>query len=392
MGGFVEEIIASEEARRREFPVVAHRIFLAHAGVAPLPRAAAEAMRGFVRQASRDHQESGSIARKVESARGLAAEMLGCAPGEIALLGPTSLGLNLVANGLSWRRGDEVVYYHGDYPANVYPWSNLAAQGVKTISLEPAAPGRITWDLVEEQLSGRTRLVALATCHFLSGYRIDVETIGRNLGERGVLFCLDGIQTLGAFPLSVRHVDFLSADSHKWLLGPLGAGIFYVKRSRFEELRPTLLGSWNVDSPDFVAQKEISFHSQARRYEPGALNVPGIIGMGGSLELLRRAGIAAVTERLLYLRKCIVERVRPLGYLIYGEEDVPAAAGDEEGRSGILSLSRPGCDMAELFEKLVRRGISVSLRRTGEGEALVRISPHFYNTEAEIEQLTESLA
>jgi selenocysteine lyase/cysteine desulfurase len=387
-----EDLVAEEKVRRREFPVTAHRLFMAHAGVAPLPRVAVEAIREYTEEGSRDHQESGLLGRRVEEARAAAGRLLGCSPGEVALLGPTSLGLNLVANGLAWKQGEEVVYYHGDYPANVYPWSKLSDRGVRPVELKPERPGKITWDLVESALTGRTRLVALATCHFLSGYRIDVDTIGRNLAARGILFCLDGIQTLGAFPLSVKHVDFLSADSHKWMLGPLGAGIFYVKRSRFAELEPTLLGSWNVQSPDFVARREIAYYDGGRRYEPGALNVPGIVGMLASVELLLSVGVAAVGERILHLRRLILERARPLGYRLYTEDvDLDGKTSDRE-RSGIISLVRPGSDMKDIFTNLARQGISVSLRRSGDGAALLRFSPHFYNTEKEVRRLTSALA
>ena len=145
--------------------------------------------------------------------------MIGADKSEIALLGPTSLGLSLFANGITWREGDEVVCYQDDYPANVYPWMALASQGVKVRQVRPEKPGRITPEVVERELSSRTRLVALASCHYLSGWRIDVDAIGALLHERGVLFSVDAIQTLGAFPFSARFVDFLSADAHKWMLG-----------------------------------------------------------------------------------------------------------------------------------------------------------------------------
>ena len=127
--------------------------------------------------------------------------------------------------------------------------------------LEPERPGEITPEVVAAALTPRTRLVALATCHFFTGYRIDAEAIGALLHERDVLFSLDAIQTLGAFPLDVAraHVDCLSADAHKWMLGPLAIGIVYVKRERFELLRPTLLGAWNAVSPNFNALDEIRF-------------------------------------------------------------------------------------------------------------------------------------
>src|SRR5215207_7891283 len=235
-----------ETERQRLFPVTARKTFLAHAAVTALPAAVADAMCGHVRAASGQPQEFDAVLRDIKDTRRLCAQFIQAKPEEIALLGPTSLGLSLFANGLRWAAGDEVVCYADDYPANVYPWIELRRRGVVVRFLEPEQPGEITPELVRSSLTEKTRLVALATAHFFSGYRIDVDAIGRLLRERGVLFSLDAIQTLGAFPLSVEHVDFLSADAHKWMLGPVAAGIVYVKEEHFERCRPTLLGAWNV--------------------------------------------------------------------------------------------------------------------------------------------------
>ena len=229
--------------------------------------------------------------RDIDATRKLCADLIGADKSEVALLGPTSLGLSLFANGITWREGDEVVCYYDDYPSNVYPWMALASQGVKIRQLRPERPGHITPELVERELSSRTRLVALASCHYLSGWRIDVDAIGESLHKRGVLFSVDAIQTLGAFPFSVRFVDFLSADAHKWMLGPMAIGIVYVARQHFELCRPTLLGSWNIHSPQFLAQETIKFHETAQRYEPGVLNVAGAYGMKASLEMIEATGL-----------------------------------------------------------------------------------------------------
>jgi selenocysteine lyase/cysteine desulfurase len=386
MGVDLIRIDRDEDYRRSLFPVAGHRIFMAHAGVSPLPRAGAELMSRFIDQACRDHQESGFIPSVIERARTSAARLLGCRPGEISLLGPTSLGLSLVAAGIDWRKGDEVVCYGDDYPANVYPWRALTKHGVKIVLLAPREPGRITWETVAKALTPQTRLVALASAHYLSGWRIDVDRIGRNLGERGVLFCLDGIQTAGAFPLSLEHVDFMSADSHKWLLGPLGAGIFYVRRERARELEPMLLGSWNVRSPDFIAQESIEFEEGGRRYEPGALNVPGIAGMTGALELINETGVDAIASRIAAIRSFIEREALRRGYRSLTEE----AAGQGEV-SGILSLRSDGEDADSVLQRFRDSRISVSLRRSRAGEAWIRVSPHFYNTMAEAELLLECL-
>lgn len=383
-------LVRDEVQRRAEFPVAARGIFLAHAGVAPLPRVAVDAIREFLERGSRGSQENPGVWEQVQAARMAAGRVLGCSPEEIALLGPTSLGLNLVANGLEWQPGDEVVFYPDDYPANVYPWTKLRGFGVKAVPLQPDRPGAITWEIVEAALTERTRLVALASCHFLSGYRVDVRTIGRNLRTRNVLFCVDAIQSLGAFSLSVDYVDFLSADSHKWLLGPCGAGVFYVRRELQDKLHPTLLGSWNVFSPQYVAQDSIRFHDSARRYESGTLNLPGILGMAASMQLLLEVGLEAIAKRILELRRAFLEMVRPLGYRVYGEASTSYEM-LEAAESGILSLTHPARDMQPLAGRLQAANVAVSLRHDRQGKSLLRISPHFYNTVEELSRVADLL-
>ncbi|GMV93804.1 MAG: aminotransferase [Candidatus Hydrogenedentota bacterium] len=383
----IQEILASEETRKYEFPVTQERVFLAHAGVCPLPRCACEAIEEFCRRGSRHAQETGWANGQVLAARQVSARVLGCSPDEIALLGPTSLGLSLVANGIPWEPGDEVVYYPDDYPANVYPWTELERRGVRPVALAPERPGAIAWETVEAALTPRTRLVTLATCNFLSGYRVDVNDIGRRLRERGVLFCLDAIQTLGAFPLLVEHVDFLSADSHKWMLGPAGAGIVYIRKERQGLLRPSLLGSWNVRSPEFVAQDTIEFEPGGRGYEPGMLNLPGIIGMTAALKLLEDAGIDQVAGRILELRRELVERLLPLGFEIYGHADNHP----ESSTSGILTVRHPTKELKPVAQALEEEGITVSCRQNRAGDMFLRFSPHFYNTSEELDRVVEVL-
>jgi cysteine desulfurase/selenocysteine lyase len=274
----IDHILADETLRHRLFPVTQKRIFLAHAGVAPLPGPTVDALKQEAEKASYA-QESSDFMAEIEGIRRVSARLINANSDEVALLGPTSLGLNLVAHGIDWKPDDEVICYADDYPANVYPWQALAAKGVRVVALQPERVGEITTELVLNALTPKTRLVALASCHFLSGFRLDYEAIAEDLSRRNVLFCLDAIQSLGATTIDVRHIDFLAADSHKWMLGPLGAGIFYVKRKHFETLRPALVGAWNVRSPGFVAQPEIAFEATARRYEPGALNLLALHGI-----------------------------------------------------------------------------------------------------------------
>lgn len=300
MNGFLYE----DEARRRHaFPVCEEKIFLAHAAVTALPRTVAEAMCAYAMQSARMPQEFADVLRDIRATRQLAARLIGAQWEEIALLGPTSLGLSLFANGICWSPGDELVCYADDYPANVYPWLELERRGVIVHRLRSENPGEVTPAQVEAALTPRTKLVALASCHFFSGRRLEVEAIGALLHGRGVLFALDAIQTLGAFPLDVvrEHVDMLSADAHKWLLGPMAMGIVYVAKRHFETVRPTLLGAWNVNSPRFLTQDHIEFVPTAQRYEPGVLNAAGVYGMKAALELLLGVGVGNVASRLLEL-------------------------------------------------------------------------------------------
>jgi cysteine desulfurase/selenocysteine lyase len=370
--------LTDEETRRREFPVTAQKVFLAHAAVAPLPRVAADALIAHAHAATVSGPDDYVLAlTQIRAARETAARLIGADPDEIALLGPTSLGLSLFAQGLDWSPGDEVLYYADDYPANVYPWLELARRGVVPRALRPERPGEITVELVAAALSERTRLVALASANFVTGYRIDVEAIGRLLSSRGVLFSLDAIQTLGAFPLSVEHVDFLSADAHKWMLGPMSIGIVYVKRRHFEKLRPILVGSANVRSPDFVAQAEIVFLDTAARYEPGILNLGPILGMKASLDLLLELGPAAVAARIGALVRFLAAGLGALGFESVVPPDGPHA-------SGILTVTHPTADAGRLSHLLQERRVTVSLRHDRTGRAFLRWSPHFYNTEAEL--------
>lgn len=381
----LDDLLADETRRQEEFPVARDSIFLAHAGVTILPRRVTRIMQEHLEESCVRMQEYPEAWKAVTETRGVAARLIGAKASEISLIGPTSVGLSLVANGLPWRAGDEVVINPDDYPANVYPWRDLERHGVIVRELKPERLGEITPELVEAALTPRTRLVALASCHYLSGYRIDVDAIGQLVRGRGIWFCLDAIQTVGAFDTRVDHVDFLSADSHKWMLGPMTAGIFYVRDEWQDTLRPGLLGSWNVRSPNFIAQAGIEFERGGRRYEPGALNINGILGMRAGIELIEEMGIAGISRQLLQLKKRLHERLAPLGFEFLGPPPESPAA------SGITTVWHPKLKLEPIQEGLAAQRIAVSLRHTRDGRAHIRFSPHFYNTIAEMDRVADAV-
>jgi selenocysteine lyase/cysteine desulfurase len=322
---------------------------------------------------------------RLDDARKLASQLINCQPDEIALVGPTSLGLSLVASGLNFRRGDNVLIYHDDYPSNVYPWMALAARGVEVRLLNIKNFGAIRTIDVIGQVDENTKLVALASCHFISGFRIEIDAIGKFLRERGILFCLDAIQTLGAFPTTVEHVDFLAADAHKWLLGPCGAGIFYVRRELQEKLNPPIYGWHNVRNPNFVAQEQIVFRSGAVKYEAGTQNLIGLVGLIASMELALEIGVENIAAELLRKRALLLPELQAKDFTVLN------ADAKVENASGIVSFFRPGKDLAALNQKLSEAGIVTSSRANRTGQNFIRLSPHFYNTDAELRRVLELL-
>jgi len=378
------EILTNEELRRHEFPVTREKIFLGHAGVCPLPRRVAQAISDCAAGGTLGDQED-FVLHRLNDARDAGAKLLNCRPDEVALVGPTSLGLSFVAAGLNFRKGDNVLIYHDDYPSNVYPWMALAAKGVQVRLLNTRSLGAIRAVDVTGQVDENTRLVALASCHFISGHRLEHDAIGKLLRERGILFCLDAIQTLGAFPTTVEHVDFLAADAHKWLLGPCGAGVLYVKHDLQEKLNPPVYGWHNVRNPNFVAQGKIEFRSGAAKFEAGTHNLVGLLGLIAAMDLALEIGVENIAAELARKRAWLVPALQAKGFGVLNPEPKP------ENASGITSIFQPGKDLAPLHQKLAEAGVIASLRTDRQGQNYIRFSPHFYNTDAELHRVLELL-
>jgi selenocysteine lyase/cysteine desulfurase len=361
---------------RREFPVTTRWAYFDHAAVAPMTE---RARRTLVEWAG-DVTENGEVhdparVRRIEEVRRLAAQLLNADPLDIAFIKNTSEGIGIVAEGLRWRTGDNVVTAEDEYPANLYPWMNLAERGVE-LRRVPSRDGRILLDDLRAVMDERTRLVSLSFVEYASGFRNDLLAVGQLCREKGVRFFVDAIQGLGAFPLDVRQtpIDFLAADGHKWLLGPEGAGLFWIRRDLVEQLHPVGIG-WNsmIDSRNF-GHVEFRLKPHAGRWESGSLNVGGILALGSSLELLLGTGIDAVSERVLYLTDYLCERCRQIGLTVYNSRR-PGEA------SGIVSLVVPG-DTRALVRQCRDAGIVVN-QRAGR----LRVSPHAYNSTEELDRL-----
>ncbi len=365
---------------RSFFPVTRDLVYLDHAGVAPISTRVEEALHRYSAEATRSGAYNyARFENEVERVRGRAAELMGATSEEIAFVKNTTEGLGLVATGLDWRRGDEVVTCDLEYPSNVYPWWSLRAQGVATNMLR-SHDGRLPLETVEETLRRpRVRLLALSSVEFGSGARNDLATLGKLCREHGVLFCVDAIQSLGCFPIDVERcgIDFLAADGHKWLLSVEGCGLFYCARRALELLTPRVIGWRNVANNRDFDRYHMELQRSAVRFEEGTPNTPGIYALGAAIDLLLEVGVDAIGRRVLELTDRLVTGLRERGAGVLS----PRGAGDA---SGIVSFTRGDEPPARTVERLRAARIAVVARRGG-----VRASPHFYNSEEEIDRLLE---
>jgi cysteine desulfurase / selenocysteine lyase len=364
-------------------PVTARWAFLDHAAVAPLTAPARDAFTEWVSHvAGHGVVHEARWLKRVEEVRRRFGELLSADPLDVAFVKNTSEGIGIVAEGYPWRPGDNVVTSADEYPANLYPWLNLASRGVELRRVPSRDQGRVSIDDLRAAIDGRTRIVTLSFVEFATGFRNDLDAVGQLCRERGVLFFVDAIQGLGALPLDVSRtpIDALAADGHKWLLGPEGAGVLWVRRELVDRLRPvgvgwhSVVGAWDFSKIDFRLKPN------AGRWESGSLNVGGIVALGASLELLLAIGPPAVAARVRELTDHLCDRAETAGWRVF------SARGDGEW-SGIVSLEPPAGVAAESAAKSLLSAGVVVRPRAGR----LRVSPHAYNTVEEIDRLVSLL-
>ncbi|MFQ5490921.1 MAG: aminotransferase class V-fold PLP-dependent enzyme [Phycisphaerae bacterium] len=366
---------------RELFPVTRNYNFLDHAAVAPLCRPAVTAAREYLQQAMDSGYLGGRYYKHADGVRQLAAQLINANADEVTFVKNTSEGLNLVANGLSWNSGDNVVTTNVEFPANMYPWLALKSRGVQVITVLEE-DGRIEMDRLIESINPRTRLVTISSVQFASGYRTDLATLGQYCQSKGVLLCVDAIQSVGAMPIDVQamHIDFLSADGHKWMCGPEGAGIFYCSKELQGHLRPSCVGWHSVKNFLDFTHYALDFRDDIKRFDSGAYNLPGIYALGGAIKMLLDIGIEHITARIICLTNRLAEGVRDKGYRVISSRK-PAEA------SGILAFASDVHNHAQIAAHLRAEHRIVVAERNGR----LRASPHFYNSEKEIDRLIEVL-
>lgn len=370
---------------RAEMPVSRQFAYLDHAAVAPLPqRARAEIERWLVEATELGDTVWPQWASKLEQLRQTSANMIGAAVDEIALIPNTTAGITLVAEGYPWRRGDSVVTLANEFPSNVYPWLNLADRGVEVRRVETDG-GVVDLQRLADACDTTTRIISVSWVGYASGYRLDLAALSQLAQERGALLFLDAIQGLGIYPLDVGRtkIDFMAADGHKWLLGPEGAGIFYLRREHLSLLRPIGVG-WNSVSQRYdFSQIGLNLRDVAGRYEGGSMNMAGFHGLAASMQWLHTLGtgtsFSAVGDRVLEVTDWACRALENTGVEILS----PRVALHD---SGIVVFRAPGKSAEEVRARCRDAGVVVSCRGGG-----VRISVHAYNNEEDIERLVKCL-
>ena len=368
---------------RHLFPLAEHYIHMNHAGVSPMSQRASAAIEQVVdasmHRPYRDHWAQDQADR----VRGLVARLINASADSIALTRSTAHGISLLAQGLEWKAADNVVGAAGEYPANVYPWMALETGGVELRQAKPI-DGRITPEGVFSLLDARTRVVALSHVEFWNGFRVDIETIGAECRRRGIVFAIDVMQSVGALKIDVARmpIDFCAAGAGKWLMGPSGVGFCFMTPELLERVRPVIVGVGSVAGSDRYFEYDLAFAPGARRFEESVVSLLDTAAFGAALELLLEVGAEAIESRVLELAKRLAEGLARNGCQIV--EPWPRSRSES---SGIVSFRKPGMSAAAVLRDLTAAHVIARIHQD-----FVRLSPHFYNTDEEVDRVLEVMS
>lgn len=362
-----------------EFALLPDIVYLNHAAVSPWPRRTAAAVAAFAEEnRSCGAQHYPDWLAVEQRLRERLQRLIGARrPDEIALLKNTSEGLSVIAHGLDWFPGDNVVYPAQEFPSNRIVWESLADQGVEPRPVDLYAQSDPEAALLG-MIDGRTRLLSVSSVQFDTGLRLDLTRLGRACETAEVLFCVDAIQSLGVLPVNVREIraDFVVADGHKWLLGPEGLALFYCRRELLERLRLHQFGWHMTEHPHDFDRRDWLPAKSARRFECGSPNMLGIHALDASLGLLEDLGSTRIAELVLDNSRYLIERLEKIS------DDYALLTPSEPSRhAGIVSFRPLRQDVNELHRRLAAANVVCAVR-----SGAVRFSPHCYTSREHLDQ------
>jgi cysteine desulfurase/selenocysteine lyase len=368
---------------RKEFPFTKEIIFFNHASFGPMPEKSWKATEEYYKglRLKKMPDDDRKAFQKLDNIRKLIAKMIKAKPEEIAFATNTSYGLNVAAWGLDLKRGDKILLSDVEFPANVYPWTNLRQNGID-IKFVPSRNKCFDINNFVKSIDKRTKVLSLSFVQYFNGFKNDLETIGRICEENDVFFVVDGIQGIGSVDLDVKKckIDFLSCGGQKWLLSSLGTGFFYLSSQAKRKLRTGFFGwlgvDWGLNWTDLL-KFDLKPFSSARKFEIGTHPYSLLWSMHASLQLLSQIGVENIEKHNLELLNLLIDYLKDSPYNINSSLE-------PLHRSSILSFS--GKNISKLYEKLIKNKILVSFR-----EGSIRISPHFYNTKEEMKRFIRML-
>ena len=368
---------------RALFPITQRAVYLNHAAVSPLPVPTIEAVESQLR----DVHKNGSLNFRdwlgvKQSARVLLAELLNARPEQVAFTRNTSDGLSTVANGISWRSGDNIVTFKHEFPSNIYPWLRLTQSlGVELRTCDEHN-GRVDLDELTNLVNERTRVIAISHVQFASGFRVDLERLGKLARKHDALLVVDTIQALGVIPTDVEAelIDVAAGGGHKWLLSPEGTGYLYLSDRARERIEPTLVGWVSVPNPEDHFNWNQGWNEGALAWETGTGPAALIYGLEASLRLIRHQGVRRIQKYLQELTDYLCSQLDSRNYEIVSSRL-------ESEQSQIVCIRHTGgIGAMELYSNLKKRRIITAPRVDR-----LRIAPHFYNTVQDIDALISAL-
>ncbi|HET6850799.1 MAG TPA: aminotransferase class V-fold PLP-dependent enzyme [Pyrinomonadaceae bacterium] len=377
------EMLCGTSELRSLFPITERAIYFNHAAISPPPITSIRAVESQLKDVNENGSANyrGWLAVK-EQARQLLANLLGARPEQVAFVRNTSDALSTVANGLAWKPGDNIVTFNREFPSNIYPWLRLRdAFGVEVRMCEERA-GRIDPADFERLVDQRTRVVAISHVQYASGFRTDLERLGRLARQHDALFVVDAIQALGVIPVDVdaELIDVAAGGGHKWLLSPEGVGYLYLSDRARERVQPTLVGWVSVPDPDDYLNFEQGWKRGALAWETGTGPASLFYGFKASLELLSQLGVQNIANYLEELTDHLCDGLRARNY-----EVVSSRAPGEKSQI-VCMVPHKGSSALDLYIHLSERNIITAPRNDR-----LRISPHLYNTATEVDEFIKAL-